>query len=220
MPKKTLATVFGLIGALVVGAAVYLYTLISEAGDMWPAKGKPGTLTAQIGRLKNEVRALNDEVAKIPAAKERRDAIAIDYELAANVLPRESTPDQLIAAIRTKALQSDVLPTRLTHAIQRAGTRGRSGGAEGAFETWRFTLTLQGSYDQIASFVNRMEEFESTDAAKTGAEKRFFEVKDITITSAGNGLANLEFDVAKGSGTKPIMHTCNVVMQTYRYTGE
>lgn len=223
MPKKTLATVFGLIGALVVGAAVFLYMKISEAGDMWPAKGKPGTLAAQVVKLQKDVTSLREEEKKIEPTKKRRDEVTIDYELAANVLPRESTPDQLIAAIRTKALQSDVLPTRLQHSIQKVrarGGRGAAAAAGGAFETWRFTLGLEGNFDQIASFVNRMEEFESTDASRTGAEKRFFEVKEITLTSAGNGLSNLEPDEEKGSGTKPVKHSCTVIMQTYRYTGE
>lgn len=218
MPKKTLATVFGLIGVLVIGAGVYLYMLIGEAGDMWPAKNKPGTLTTEIARLNRDVAALRQEVAKIPTTRQRLEEVTVDYELASSVLPRESTPDQLIAAIRTKALQSDVLPTRLQHTIQKP--RSGRGAAAGPFDVWRFTLELQGDYDQISSFVNRMEEFESTDASRTGAEKRFFEVKDITITSAGSGLANLEFDVDRGAGTKPVKHTCTVIMQTYRYTGE
>lgn len=213
MNKKKLTMVFGLIGLMVVASGAYLYTLIEKAGDMWPSLNKPGSLTFVNNRLQGEVNALRQEVAKIPDAEKRLEEISIDYDLAARVLPRESSPDQLIAAIRTKAQQAGVTPSRLTPSVTRA--RGGKGG-EGAFETWRFALSVDGNYDQLATFVNRMEEFDSSDATRTGSEKRFFEVKSITITAQENGLGGL----TPASVNKPVMHKCTMNMQTYRYIGE
>lgn len=210
MSKKRMSVVFGFIGLLIVGGAVYLYTLIDQAGDRWPSKGKAGTLTQQVSQLEREVQNLRLEVAKILDMEARLAQVTIDFELASRVLPRESSPDQLIAAIRTKAQQAGVAPSSLRPSVARGGRGG------GNFEIWRFSLTLEGSYDQIASFINKMEEFDSPDAAQTGSEKRFFELIDVDITSQQNGLANLGSD----NGTNPILHACNITMQTYRYTGE
>lgn len=220
MAKKRLSMVIGFIALLVVGGAVYLYMLIGEAGDRWPSLATAGSLTQQVNQLEREVQNLKAEVAKIPAMEERLAKVRVDFELASRVLPRESSPDQLIAAIRTKAQQANVTPSsvrpNVSRAAPRRNTRGGGGGGGNSFETWTFSLTLQGSYDQIASFVNRMEEFDSADAAQTGSEKRFFELIDIDITAEQNGLANL----GPSSGGNPIMHTCNMTMRTYRYTGE
>lgn len=222
MAKKRLSMVIGFIALLVVGGAVYLYMLISEAGDRWPSLNTAGSLTQQVNQLDRDVQNLKAEVAKIPAMEERLAKVRIDFELASRVLPRESSPDQLIAAIRTKAQQAGVAPSSLRPSVSRAAARRSTrnarggGGPSGSFETWTFSLTLQGSYDQIASFVNRMEEFDSADAAQTGSEKRFFELIDIDISAEQSGLANL----GPNSGGNPIMHNCNITMRTYRYTGE
>lgn len=211
MNRKTTQMIFGFLALVIVGGAAYLYMLIGEAGDFWPAENEPGTLTRDVGNLKDENSRLSQEVAKIPAAKEELEKISVDYDLATRVLPRESSPDQLIAAIRTKAAQAGVSPTSLQPSID-AGGRG------GSFETWRFSITLTGNYDQLATFINRMEEFESADAASTGSEKRFFEVKNLTIIAEQNGMANLGSNAI--SGPDAIKHACTLVMQTYRYTGE
>lgn len=206
---KKIGLVIVVLVLLIIATAGYLYTQISEAGDRWPMENEPGSLTHTINRLEKEVADLMLEVTKIEPAKERLTAVKIDYELAKQVLPQESSPDHLIAAIRTKAEQSGVYPSSLTPSV----TKG--GGGNANFETWRFSLTVDGSYDQLAAFVNRMEEFESADASKTGSVKRFFELIELSVASKNNGLANL----MPGSVGRDVSHRCTMVMQTYRYTG-
>ncbi|MCL2000544.1 MAG: type 4a pilus biogenesis protein PilO [Planctomycetes bacterium] len=213
--------ILGLAAAAFVGGLVYLFLQIKEAGDFWPYNNEPGTLTHEVNQLTDEVQRLQVEVARIGPAREQLEAIRIEHELASTVLPRESSPDQLVAAIRIKAQQAGVIPDRLIPSAARAPQQPRGGGARragGAFEEWNFSLTIRGTYDQIASFVNRMEEFESVDAEKTGTEKRFFQVQDIEITAEENGLANLGAAAASGpEGRKG--HQCILLMQTYRFTG-
>lgn len=212
MAKKQLTIVMGVLGALLLGGLYYLYTQIGTAGDMWPAEGEPNNLTFDINKLQKEISALREEVNKIPSAKERLEVLRVEYDLATRVLPRESNPDQLIAAIRTKATQANVIPLSL---VPRVGGGARvKGRARAAFQEWSFSLSIRGSYDQIGAFVNRMEEFESNDPSRVGSEKRFFEVRDIEIVSEGNGMAGL------GGQNPALGHTCNLVMLTYRYTGE
>lgn len=215
MDAKKFRILIGVLAAMSVACLVCLYFQISEAGDRWPMENEPGSLTATINGLQTEVSRLEVEVAKIGPAKEQLAIITVDYEIAQRVLPRESSPDQLLAAISTKAQQSGVYPSMLQPSVAGAA-RGKSGAGGGSFETWRFTLVIDGTYDQIATFVNRMEEFDSADAARMASEKRFFEVRDISIIASGNGLANLDPE-AMG---EPVRHVCNMVMQTYRYTGE
>ncbi|MCC8165095.1 MAG: type 4a pilus biogenesis protein PilO [Planctomycetes bacterium] len=211
MGKNRFFKVFILLGVIIVACTVYLYMLVSEAGDMWPAYQKPGTLTQQLAALDNEVMGLRLQVAQIPARQEILEALKVEYEYGSRILPRESSPDQLIAAIRTKAQQSGITPNRLQPSIA-SGSAGQ--GAN--FEIWRFSLSLQGDYDQIATFINRMEEFDSPDAERTGSEKRFFEVREINIVAQDQGLANLGAD----AGGAPVQHACNLVMQTYRFIGQ
>ena len=211
--KKTLITVLAL---LIVGGAVYLYTLIGKAGDMWPAKNKPGSLTRSVATLQGQVQTLRVEVQRIPEAQEKLQTITVEYDLATRVLPRESSPDQLVAAIRIKAEQAGVIPDRLTPAVS-AVTGGSRG--SGSFEIWRFNLDIRGSYDQIATFINYMEEFEDSNPNRSGSEKRFFEVEQIRLNSKSNGMSFLEPEYIEGPESF-VRHTCNLVMQTFRYTGQ
>ncbi|MCD7896092.1 MAG: type 4a pilus biogenesis protein PilO [Planctomycetaceae bacterium] len=211
MGKNRFTKVFILLGVIIVAFTVYLYMLVSEAGDMWPAYRKPGTLAQQLDALDNEVTGLRVQVAQIPGRQEILEKLKVEYEYGARILPCESTPDQLIAAIRTKAQQSGITPNRLQPSV----ASGQAG--QGAnFEVWRFSLNLLGDYDQIATFINRMEEFDSPDAERTGSEKRFFEVREISIKAQDQGLANL----GSGSGGAPVQHACNLIMQTYRFIGQ
>ncbi len=221
MGKKNFNVVLILLGVLILASIVYLYMLIKEAGDRWPAYREPGTLTQRLETLDGEVRQLQQQVAQIPARREVLEKLKVEYKLASRVLPRESSPDQLLAAIRTKAQQAGVFPNRLTPSVVAAAAARPSGQrgaapAGGAFEIWRFSLSLEGNYDQIATFVNKMEEFDSPDAARTGSEKRFFEVKEFSIVAQDSGLANLGPQAAD----LPVQHKCNLTMQTYRYTGQ
>lgn len=212
MNKKTMRRVYGFLGFLILGGMAYLFMLAREAGDRWPLEGTSGSLVERIAQRRAAIDRLRALEAQIPERRKRLEAITVEYDLAARVLPRESGPDQLIAAIRTKAQQSGVTPTSLRPSIVRASGRD----AVQTFETWRFSLAVTGSYDQIGAFINRMEEFDSAEAERVGSEKRFFEVRDISIRAQDNGLANL----GGGAAADPVRHSCSLVMQTYRYTGE
>ncbi|MDR0362692.1 MAG: type 4a pilus biogenesis protein PilO [Planctomycetota bacterium] len=221
MNAKKRLQIYGVLFLIALsGGLYYLYTQISQAGDRWPALDAPGSLTDTAARLTRDISALRTEVLQINPAREELAALQVEYELAARVLPTESTPDQLIGAIRTKAQQAGVTPSSLTPTVARQaqaqGGRARSGQRQSAqkFEEWKFSLTLNGSYDQIANFINRMEEFESNDAQRMGAERRFFQVSSVEITAADNGMAALGAAGIQGG------HACKLEMQTYRYTGE
>ncbi|MDR2390782.1 MAG: hypothetical protein LBE84_03770 [Planctomycetota bacterium] len=216
--------VVGMLAAAIVlflGGVYYLSTLVRSAGDFWPFENEPGSLVAGISGLQRDIANLQAEIKKIPEAKERLAGITSEYDLATRVLPRENSPDQLIAAINTKTYQAGVIPTRLVPRAARApsqpGGRQRGGGSTPSFEEWTFELLITGTYDQIGTFVNYMEEFESTDTARTGSEKRFFQVQSIDITAQDNGLG---FIGGSGeTGAERQRHQCRLVMQTYRYTG-
>lgn len=196
---------------VVFGVGVYvLYGQVKRAGDRWPFFQEPGSLTSEIRGIQREIDDLQQKISEIPAARQRLADIKIEYELAGRVLPRESTPDQLIAAIRTKALQSGVIPDRLAPSTT-GQSRGR--GPQASFEEWTFSLSIRGTYDQIGTFINRMEEFEAVDPSKVGSEKRFFRVQNITIGANNSGLGFI------GDPEHTGRHSCTLTMQTYRYTG-
>lgn len=216
--RKQLTQIVAVLAVVFLGCAYFLYTQMSRAGDSWPFFNEPGTLTNDINRINGEITRLQQEIAKIPAAEEALEKIRVDYELANRVLPRESSPDQLIAAIRLKAQQAGVIPDRLTPEVVGQGqSRGR--GPATNFEEWSFSLDIRGSFDQIATFVNRMEEFESSDPTRTGSEKRFFKVTNIDITAEDSGMAFLiPPNAPEGQGRNG--HRCSLVMSTFRYSGD
>lgn len=226
MGNKNLIKIIVPLVVLLVGSAVYLFLQIREAGDVWPYNDAPNTLTREVNSLTSEIQGLKKDVAKIKLAEEELEKVKVEYELATRVLPRENTPDQLLAAIRTKAQQAGVIVNRLVPSASRARSsssrRGR--GAQTSFEEWRFTLDIRGSYDQIATFVNNMEEFESGDHERTGSEKRFFRVSEFSILASDNGLGFLH--IAKQDDGVGVMgaqseggHTCSMLMETFRFTG-
>jgi len=207
--RKILGKVLIFVGVLIVAGAVYLYLLIEQAGDMWPHYRVSGSLTAKVAALQSEIEHLRLEVAKIPDAKERLDLVRVDYDLASRVVPRKSGYDNLIDAIKSKAQQAGVILSNLTPSI---------GQGPGALEAWNFTLQIRGSYDQIATFINSMEEFESQSVANSGGEKQFFQVNSISIQAESSGLAELN----EGAVNRPPDqrgHLCTLAMQTFRYTG-
>lgn len=215
MGKKQLMLIMGGLGVVLVALLAFLYFQISEAGDMWPAHNEPGTLTADVNRLNRDIAGLRDEVKKIPPAKERLESLQVEYDLSTRVLPRESSPDQLLAAIRTKAHQAGVVPARLVPRVSSPRTSGRRSSAmTPTFEEWWFDLEISGTYDQIGTFVNLMEEFDSSDGSRMGSEKRFFEVRTIDIASELSGLRGLGGSrIAELKG-----HHCKLTMLTYRYS--
>ena len=213
--SKNFIRVMIVLGVLIVAGLYYLYLKIGEAGDRWPAYKAPGTLVRMNEQLESDIAKLRSEVAKIEPAKKLLEDLKVEYDLATRVLPRENTPDQLIASIRTKAHEAGVIPEVLTPSVA-AAPRQRSGKA--SFEEWSFSLNIRGDYDQIATFVNRMEEFESADPEKTGSEKRFFKVSSITIAAEDGGLGFFGPPVGAPGSTQR-GHNCALTMQTYRYTG-
>lgn len=209
--RKRLIRMLVVAGVILLGGLAYLFLLVREAGDMWPYEGEPNTLTREVTDLEKEVRRLEAERAKIPAAREELERIRVEYDLASRVLPRQASPGQLMDAISVKALQAGVVPNRLTPSASGQAARGRGV----AFEALDFALSIKGSYDQIATFVNRMEEFESNDPSRISSDKWFFEVKEITITAEDNGMSNLGAQAAQNA----VKHQCDLKMRTYRYTG-
>ena len=210
--KKTFVRVMAFLVVVFVAGVGYLYTLVKEAGDRWPLYDADGSLTNAINGLEREIQTLRSQNAKIDEVKEKLELLRVEYDLAARVLPRENSPAQLIEAIRTKAQQTGVVPSRLVPQV--GGRRGSS-----SFEEWRFNLAISGTYDQIATFINKMEEFESGDPQGVGAERRFFQVLEMNITAAGNGLATLTGSSPSGANASS-GHACDLVMQTYRYSGD
>jgi Tfp pilus assembly protein PilO len=222
--KKNMVAILAVGALALIGGLYYLSTLVAQAGDAWPYEGEPGSLIATIGGLQGDIGRERENVAKIPAAQETLDKLKVDYDLAVRVLPRENSPDQLLAAIRTKAQQVGITPDQIVPSANPGGGggggRGGRGGSGTNFEEWSFSLSITGSYDQISSFVNRMEEFESSDAARVGSEKRFFRVVDIDITAQDNGMGFIGSDSgASSSRAGQARHTCKLVMRTYRYIG-
>ena len=122
--------------------------------------------------------------------------------MARQVLPNEYRVFELSEAIGEKAKQTGVN----VRSVRRVTPTRRAGTDSGYFEQISFEIQMVGSYDQIARFVNSMEEFERSGPDTEGL-RRFFKVLSLEITAARSGL----------SLTEP--HTARLNMATFRYTG-
>jgi len=213
--KKLLVTIL-MIGVVLLGLFVLLYFQLSSYG--WgPMKGDE-SLTTQIDSLKTKLAKEKARIKKIPDVEQQRRELEVDYQVAMQLLPKESSPDELLGFINEKARTAgaDIIaikPSRPAIVIEdtsastkkkRTTTKSKKGGStEKMYEEWTFDMKLLGTYDQLGSFINKMEEFEIE--VPGGVEKRFFAVKAISLKADSGGL------------TEDGRHACSLVMQTFRY---
>jgi len=212
--KARLVKAIAIFAGIIVLELVALYFLAKKAGDRKPFLNAPKSLTSEVTALKKEIAALRTKIEDKTQLEEQLRDLEEEEKLADRVLPKESTPDQLLSAIRQKTAASGVIPQRITPSVGGARPRlgARTAVASGPFEEWNFTLTVTGTYDQIATFINKMEEFESPAPDGGLPEKRFFRVNEFTISAESDGFLDELSGQRKG-------HSCELKMQTFRYTG-
>lgn len=141
--------------ALAAAGTARLHSLVSLAGDRWPAQNQPGSLTREIGEL-----------------AEKNRIAAADLALARELIP-DAVDEDAPEAIRLTAGASGVDVGEV-----KPESRQRGGGA---VRQSRFRLSLSGSYDQLAVFINRLEGF------GPGAAKRLFVVDSLDIAAGADG---------------------------------
>lgn len=230
-------------GVLFLGGLVYLGMLMSETGDVWPFYNEPGTHQNDINKLNKSIADLRKKIRDIEDVRLKLKETEQEYRLAVRVLPSENHPDQLLAAIRDKAIQSGAQPNKIVSEIRTGAlgmVTGSSGGrnavtataqrsrgaqgmknASGNFDEWVFTLDMMGTYDQIASFINTMEEFESNDGSQTGSERRFFHINQLELIASYDTLNYVYTEDTDKKQGNPLynLHKCRLAMSTFRYTG-
>ncbi len=203
---KLLLTV-GISIAVALAFCALLYLPMSKIG-IWPFKSD-SSLRAQQEKLSAEAAALTVKITKdLPAAKADLDKLRPMHETAVLILPQERRPEDLLGAINAKASEAGVTTVSLSPGAVTAMGTGATGGRQPAgkkaavaatHEEWSFKIEIAGTYDQIATFINKMENFETAEG------KRFFAVRDFAIEAASKGL------------TEDGRHKCNLNMVTYRY---
>lgn len=129
--------------ALIAAGLARLHTLVSIAGDRWPAERRPGSLTAEIDELRGKLAAV--------ALSGR------DRQLAERLLPRDADTEAVLRALRQTAAATGAEVRNI--AVQQVdgtidGWRAVDGGPVVALAV---TVGLAGSYDALALFVNAVE---------------------------------------------------------------
>ena len=207
-----LGITIGAFAAVVLGLMLQLYRQMSYVGDD-PFKN-PTSVKAQIDTTQRAIEDAEAKIAQLPDKRVELKKWQQEEKKAVQLLPSESTPDDLLRAIRKKAEEAGVKPRYIKPSRSDSGRPGfgapgmpgpGGGGGGGAKqEEWLFRIDLIGTYDQIAVFINKMEEFEI--AAPSGQmEKRFFAVRELEISAPGNGV------------TEDGINRCKLTMQTFRY---
>ena len=150
----------GLLALTLIGS-VRLYHLMMQAGDRWPFASQNDSLTREIAEL-----------------SERNQNSVEDPAIARDLVPN-ITDTTAIADIRLMA--------RLTGVeIDEIRTEKPLRGGGGAVRQDEFRLTISGSYDQLALFLNKLEGFGSD------AVKRLFVVDSLLITANADGKHHCE----------------------------
>ncbi|MCX7934021.1 MAG: type 4a pilus biogenesis protein PilO [Planctomycetota bacterium] len=202
---KLLLTI-GISIALALALCALLYLPMSKIG-IWPFMSET-SLRAQQAKLAAEASALREKINRdLPQAKAELEKLRPMYETAVLILPQERRPEDLLGAINAKASEAGVT----TISLSPGAVTAKGGAAEGrqiagkkavaaaTHEEWSFKIELLGTYDQIATFINKMENFETAEG------KRFFAVSDFSIEADNKGL------------TEEGRHKCSLSMVTYRY---
>ena len=184
---------------ITLGLLVWLYFQVAYIG--WePFKGEE-SLARQMEKLDARMQVAQEKIAEIPEKEAEMRRLSDADRSARQLLPRKRHTDELLQAIERKAKESGVLPI----AMRPERARGQ-GMAAGDYEEMSFSIEILGTYDQIGTFVNKMEEFEIR-GEDNRLEKRFFAVKDIDLEAQEDGL------------NRHGILKCSLIMQTYRYTG-
>ena len=199
---KSFAATMTVMVLLVIGLSVLWWYQTKTLGEDWPHQNERTSLKAKKDALDKSIEALKVRLEILPVLEELEPLLLEEDRMARQVLPSDYRDYELSEAISEKAKQSGIT-TR--------GVRGRIASRRatesGDFETIAFEIQCQGTYDQIAMFVNSMEEFERT-GPETEGLRRFFKVTQLEITSARNGLSLTD------------AHLGRLSMATFRYTGD
>ncbi len=210
--KNILIFVAVLILAL-IGEGVGLYFQLRHVG--WgPLARYPQSLKAKKDGFQRRINDAQAKIDQIPGREEELATLEKDEKVADQLLPRASRPDELLQFIRRKAKEANVSPQSITPSVSGVGGGsapsspfGGPGDAGGSkYQKWSFAIVIKGTYDEIGTFVNKMEEFEIS-LEGSPPEKRFFRVTSLDIAATDGGMS------------EGVRHTCNLQVETFRYVG-
>ena len=142
-------------------ASVRLYRLMEQAGYHWPFLNKTGSLTREIADLK----VRNQNSVEDPA-------------IARDLIP-DITDTTAIADIRLAARMAGV-------EIDEIASEKPLRGGGGAIRQDEFSISMTGSFDQLALFINRLEGFGPE------AVRRLFVINSLQIIANPDGKHHAE----------------------------
>ena len=189
------------------------------------------SLREKIDIAQQKENALKTEnTVKRAQVKEELDRLEKDRDFVNQLLPREHKPEELVDFITKKAIKTDVNLMRIVPKKEKKRSRRRGGSAD-PYEEWIYNMEIVGTYDQIAAFINEMEEFLIKDESTGATETRYFDVKKLDIEAEEDGLVEsgipdkvIEQRIAsaasqgkKAKDLKLGLHLAKMEMRTYRY---
>ncbi|MBN2713371.1 MAG: hypothetical protein JXR97_13205 [Planctomycetes bacterium] len=208
--KKLVITIVA-VAILVLGLLGWTYVQMATIGQE-PFKGED-SIAYKIDTTNVAIGEAQKKIDQIEPKKEEYEKLLVVQDDANQLLPKKRDPAELLNYITQKAKEAkvdaqDVTPKK-AKAKGSSGFSGRGASSSGdKFEEWLYEMKVKGTYDEIATFINKMEEFEIREEGEE-PRKRFFAVKEIKLKAQDSGL--VEGDAK---------HTAELVMVTYRYKGD
>jgi Tfp pilus assembly protein PilO len=139
---------------LLVLVATVLVVLGFGLAVLRPRASHAGELRAQLEQAQSETRTLQDHLATLLEASLHRDEFEADAEFYESLLPRHTHLVRTIRLLHKASLEAGVdlremAPSQPADHITMPGA-----------DTIAMTLVIEGSYDRIEAFVNRLEQLE------------------------------------------------------------
>lgn len=200
--KKLIVTLAIMIGIAVVVFGILIYQMHNLGVS---PLGGADSINAEIAKADLELNRLNVISKKdLPEAVKRLEELDSLKGDAAQLLPVKVLTEEVLRFINAKAeeAQVEILGVDPTKAKKASSGTGRT--VSEPYEEKIYRMIVSGSYDQIALFINYMEMFELS-AEGQKPEKRFFNIKDITLESQELGLS------------EDLNHVATLDIATYEY---
>lgn len=187
---KKLVIVLGIIGILTALGLSRLLLSMREAGGDGLTGTRPGSLTYRLERLDEAIAGLDAVEPALPKVTGDFAALEKDYALAAALTPGKMDLDAAIRYLTDIARKTEVDLASITPEEGPVRTAGN-------IEAWRVHVVLAGGFNQLAAFIDAVE----NPVAAAATAPRLIDVTDLAVAG----------DTADG------YHECSVVVQLYRY---
>lgn len=183
---------------------VWLYALASHAGGVMGKPGKSGTLSRRLASLNDESARLRRQTELLAGVDGDLRAATEEARSVSSVLATGDDAESLSPVIRRQAEAAGVLPRWIRADSFPLALVGNGDDVA----AWRYSLFVDGTFDQLTGFINRLEQLDQPGGNDAAGTMPFFEIRDLNLTGKTPAAAG------------ETQHRCTLLLHAYRPSGE